>query len=155
MSHRNHGIFTMEVKLTPFTFLNSINESRKGKNLLKDCKADSSTEPNDPSSPDKSYVPFIINRGLSYFPDTVLFANEMNRQSHLPHKMQYDFLRDVVNPRKRFSKWAKKTSLGDDVKLIQKKYNYSRAKAEVVYSLFSEEELIKLRKLMDSGGTQK
>ena len=145
----------MEVKLTPFTFINSINEGRRGKNLLKDCKADSSTDPNDPSSPDKSYVPFIINRGLSYFSDTVLFANEMNRLSHIPHRMQYDFLRDAVNPRKRFSKWTKKRSAEDDVKLIQRKYNYSRSKAEAVYPLFSDEELVKLRKSMDTGGFQR
>ena len=145
----------MADKLTPFTFINSINEGQRGKNLLKDCKADSSTDPNDPSSPDKSYVPFIINRGLSYFPDTVLFVNEMNRLSHLPHRMQYDFLRDVVNPRKRFSKWAKKRSVEDDVKLIQRKYNYSRSKAEAVYPLFPSEELSKLRKSMDIGGFQK
>ena len=145
----------MADKLTPFTFINSINEGQRGKNLLKDCKADSSTDPNDPSSPDKSYVPFIVNRGLSYFPDTVLFVNEMNRLSHLPHRMQYDFLRDVVNPRKRFSKWAKKRSVEDDVKLIQRKYNYSRSKAEAVYPLFPSEELSKLRKSMDNGGFQK
>ena len=145
----------MADKLTPFTFINSINEGRRGENLLKDCKADSSTDPNDPSSPDKSYVPFIVNRGLSYFPDTVLFVNEMNRLSHLPHRMQYDFLRDVVNPRKRFSKWAKKRSVEDDVKLIQRKYNYSRSKAEAVYPLFPSEELSKLRKSMDIGGFQK
>tara|TARA_R100001460_G_scaffold72764_2_gene113563 strand:- start:9158 stop:9595 length:438 start_codon:yes stop_codon:yes gene_type:complete len=145
----------MADKLTPFTFINSINEGTFSKNLLKDCKADSSTDPNDPSSPDKSYVPFIINRGLSYFSDTVLFANEMNRLSHLPHRMQYDFLRDAVNPRKRFSKWTKKRSVEDDVKLIQRKYNYSRAKAEAVYPLFSSEEVNKLRKSMDIGGFQK
>ncbi len=145
----------MADKLTPFTFINSINEGTFGKNLLKDCKADSSTDPNDPSSPDKSYVPFIINRGLSYFSDTVLFANEMNRLSHLPHRMQYDFLRDAVNPKKRFSKWTKKRSVEDDVKLIQRKYNYSRAKAEAVYPLFSSEEVNKLRKSMDIGGFQK
>jgi len=39
--------------------------------------------------------------------------------------------------------------------LIQRKYNYSRAKAEAVYPLFSSEEVEKLRKSMDKGGFQK
>jgi hypothetical protein len=145
----------MSDELTVFSFINSINEGRKGKNLLRECKADSSNEPSDPSSPDKVYIPFIVNRGLSYFHDTILFVNEMNLRAHLPHRMQYDFLRDAVSPKKRFSKWAKKRSLGDDIKTIQKRYNYSRSKAEAVYSLFSEKELEKLRKLTDIGGIQK
>lgn len=145
----------MSEKLTPFSFINSINSGRGGKNILVDCKADTSTHPNDPSSPDKSYIPFIVNRGLSYFSDTILFANEMNRNHHLPNRMQYDFLKNAVSPRKRFSKWAKKKSLEQDVDLIQRKYNYSRSKAESVYPLFSEDQLIKLRKHMDVGGTQK
>ena len=31
---------------------------------------------------EKKYPPFIINKGLSYFPDTVMYANEMNRLHH-------------------------------------------------------------------------
>ena len=50
---------------------------------------------------------------------------------------------------------AEKRSVEDDVKLIQRKYNYSRAKAEAVYPLFSSEEVSKLRKSMDIGGFQK
>ena len=57
----------MADKLTPFTFINSINQGRKGEHLLKDCKADESLEYKDPESAERYYVPFIINRGLSYF----------------------------------------------------------------------------------------
>ena len=137
--------------MSPFDFLNSINQGVRGKHLLMDCKADQTNDPKSMDAADKSYVPFIINRGLSYFKDTVLFSNEMNRLNHLPNRMQYDFLRNVLPPRKRFSKWAKKRSITDDVKLIQRKYNYSRQKAEQVYSLFPESELIKLRKAFESG----
>lgn len=31
----------------------------------------------------KSYPPFIINRSLSYFEDTIFFANEMNQYPDL------------------------------------------------------------------------
>ena len=27
---------------------------------------------------ERAYVPFVINRSLSYFPDTILYANQVN-----------------------------------------------------------------------------
>ena len=56
---------------------------------------------------EKAYNSFMVNRGLSYFYDTVLFANEMNKYSHLDSRLQYDFLRQIVRKKKRFSKWLK------------------------------------------------
>jgi hypothetical protein len=52
--------------MTPFDFINAINFTKK--DLFSE----------DPMAK-KDYAPFIINRGLGYFPDTVLYANEMNR----------------------------------------------------------------------------
>ena len=51
--------------MSPFEFLNSINHSKK------DVMVDDLTE--------KSYNSFMVNRSLSYFPDTVGFANVMNQ----------------------------------------------------------------------------
>jgi len=66
--------------------------------------------------------------------------------------MQYDFLFSAIRPRKRFSKWAKKAKDPNDLQLIQEAYNYSKEKAENVYSLFSKDDLKKLRKRLDKGG---
>jgi len=139
-------------KLTPFTFINSINDGRKGKHLLEDCKADHSLEIANPDSPDKAYVPFMINRGLSYFKDTILFANEMNIHHNIPNRMQYDFYRNIVTAKRRFSKWGKKANVMKDVEIIQKEYGYSREKAEAVYPLFNKNEINKLYKKHDKGG---
>ena len=81
--------------MNPFQYIASINNTKK--DLMTDDVAE------------KEYSPFMINRGLSYFSDTVMLANEMNRASHIDHRMQYDFLRLAIRPRKRFSKWMKKT----------------------------------------------
>ena len=44
----------------------------------------------DASLEDKAYPAFMVNRGLSYFLDTILLANEMNRRAgSIPGKMQY------------------------------------------------------------------
>jgi hypothetical protein len=143
----------MEVKkLTPFTFLNSINEGRKGKHLLEDCTADDSIETPNPDAADKQYVPFIINRGLSNYKDTVLFANEMNMHASLPARMQYDFYRNIVVPKKRFAKWNKKPKVIEDIKAIQKAYNYSQEKAEAVYSMFNKDQISALHARLNKGG---
>lgn len=142
----------MANKLTPFTFINSINQGKKGKHLLEDCSADDSIEMINPDAPDKQYVPFIINRGLSYFKDTALFANEMNIKNHLSPRMQYDFYRNIVTPKKRFSKWGKKEKSSEDIKAIQEYYNYSQEKAESVYPLFTKSSIKQLHKTLNKGG---
>lgn len=141
-------------QLSFFDFLNSINEGARGVNLLEYCTADSS-EATIPNSPDKAYVSFMINRGLSYFADTVLYANAMNERAALPAKMQYDFLRYGIRPRKRFSKWTKKIDDSADIQLIMNEYGYSAEKARDAYKLYSEEALIELRMRNDTGGTGK
>ena len=137
----------MADKLTPFDFIKSINDHKP--NLLKDCKAYEGEEMINPDTQSKQYVPFIINRGLSQFNDTVLLTNEMNMRHQLPAKMQYDFLFSAIRPRKRFSKWAKKMKDPNDLKTIQETYNYSKEKAEQVYSMFSQDDLKNLRKQLN------
>ena len=57
----------------------------------------------------KGYVPFIVNRSLSYFPDTILQANDMNIHADLGKREQFDYLRHSIRKRRRFSRWLKKT----------------------------------------------
>lgn len=142
-----------EKTLSFFDFLNSINAGPRGENLLIDCRA----EPGEGAAPDgndKKYNSFMINRGLSYFQDTVLWANAINeRVASLPVKMQFDFLRHGIRPRKRFSAWAKKADNTEVVELIMDKYDYSAEKARAVLHLFNGEEIEKLKKERALGGT--
>ncbi len=142
----------MADKLTPFTFINSINQGRNGKHLLEDCLADDPLEASNPEAADKQYVPFVINRGMSYFKDTVLFANEMNIKNRLPPRMQYDFYRNVVSPKKRFSKWGKKIKSSEDIHAIKEYYSYSQEKAEAVYALLSTSQLKQIHSTLNRGG---
>jgi hypothetical protein len=142
-------------KLSFFSFLNSINEGSNGKSLLAECKADSSEGAADASSVERAYVPFMVNRGLSYYNDTVLLANEMNRYAALPVKMQYDFLKNTVRAKKRFSKWSKKMDDGADVQLLMNHYCYSAEKARAVLPLFSESALSSIRASRVQGGHAK
>jgi hypothetical protein len=139
-------------KLSPFDFINNINEGSRGTNLMENSRADYSDTSADIDAVDKQYVPFMINRGLSYFQDTVLFANEMNIRSSCAPKMQYDFFRNLIRPRKRFSKWSKKPDDAGDVAMLMAHYDYSSEKARNVLPMFTAEALQHIRKLRDVGG---
>ena len=126
-----------------FEIVKNINEGKKGKDIFIDENVD------EPIS--KNYLPFIINRAFSYHLDSVLFANEMNKYSGiLSPKMQYHFYKNTLPPRKRYSSWASSPKI-KEIELIQKKYGYSRVKAEEVLTLFPSSEIEKLEKLYKSG----
>jgi len=121
----------------PFDYLNAINTTKK--DILEN---------------DKDYPAFMVNRGLSYFPDTVLYANEMNINHHLDGKPQFHFLINIVRKRKRFSKWNK-TSESNDIKAIKEYYNYSDEKARDVLSLLTDNELKDIKEFLNHGGTKR
>ena len=126
--------------LSPFDFLKSINDTKV--NLI---QQDAQNE--------KSYNAFVINRSLSYFPDTVFLSNEMNRFHHLGSKLQYDFLINIVRKRKRFSKWDKPDQRAD-MECIKKYYGYSESKARQVIGLLTESQLIAINKKVSTGGRE-
>lgn len=124
--------------MSPFDFLNSINLDKK--DLFEDPQAE------------KDYNGFMINRGLSYFPDTIFYANEMNIKGQCPKRWQFDFLRHSIPPKKRFSKWHKKEQVTEDLKLIQEWYKYSEEKALEVLSILSEEQVQEIKQKLYKGG---
>jgi|TARA_R110000803_G_scaffold46198_16_gene97126 hypothetical protein len=123
--------------MNPFAFVNAINLDKK------DLMVDDLTE--------KQYVPFMVNRQLSYFQDTVLVANEMNRYHYLDKKLQFHFLLNIVRKRKRFSKWAKADSI-DDMEIVKEYYGYSNEKARQALSILSREDLELIKSKVDKGG---
>lgn len=140
--------------LSPFDIINNICEGPRGTNLFAESKADISGNNIDSTSIDKSYVSFIINRGFSNFQDTALLANEMNKYaSFLTPKMQYDFLRNIIRPRKRFAKWGKAGDNTSDVNMLMELYSYSSEKARDALTLLTEDQLIILRKRASHGGS--
>jgi hypothetical protein len=126
--------------MNPFEYLNSINYSKE--NIMVDDIAE------------KAYNPFMTNRSLSYFQDTVFFANEMNRYHHLDKKLQFSFLINIIRKRKRFSKWIK-PELDSDVDVVKEYYGYSNEKARQALTLLSPSQIEELRKKVSKGGTRK
>ena len=100
---------------------------------------------------EKDYNSFIINRSLSYFNDTVLLANEMNRYHHMDNRLKYDFFINTIRKRKRFSKWIK-PEMASDAEVIKEYYGYSNEKARQVLPLLTPEQITILRNRMNKGG---
>ena len=122
-----------------FDFLNAINDTKE--DLL---RKDPHTE--------KDYVPFMVNRGLSYFGDTVMYANEMNMHASIPKKWQFEFYLSGIKKKKRFSKWTKKDSTSDDLKLIMEEYDYSAKRAQEALDMLTDEQLKSIRESYKTGG---
>lgn len=87
----------------------------------------------------KDYVPFVVNKSLSYFMDTVAYANEMNKYPFLDKRMQYDYLKGSIRKRKRFSGWVKKDK-SDAIDAIIKYYDVSYRKALEYEKLLTEDQ---------------
>lgn len=126
--------------MNPFEYLNSINDTKQ------DIMVDDIAE--------KGYSAFMVNRGLSYFADTVLLANEMNRLHHTPNRLQFSFLLNTVRKRKRFSKWFKPETVSD-IELIKKRYSYSDEKAKSALSLLNADQLESIRVSSSRGGVRR
>ena len=127
--------------MSPFDFINAIIQSKK--NLI----VDEETE--------KEYVPFIVNRGLSYHRDCIIYANEMNRHHFLDKKLQHDFLLNSIRSKKRpFVKWAK-AEKSDDLECIKTVYELSESKAREVARILSKEQIQKLKEQTQTGGLRK
>ena len=100
---------------------------------------------------EKDYPPYIINKCLSGFVDTILFSNEMNMAPHLDKKMQYDFFINIVRKRKRFSPWLRKEKI-TDLEHIKSYYGYSNEKAQIALTLLTKEQIEIIRSKNDMGG---
>ena len=123
--------------MNPFEIINSISNTKK--DILEN---------------EKDYNAFMVNRGLSYFPDTVIYANEMNKFHHLDSRLQYQFLINTIRKRNRFSKWNKSIE-SENINTIKKYYNYSNEKARDVLPLLSNENLNTIRGRINYGGIQR
>lgn len=100
----------------------------------------------------KDYVPYVINRALSYHIDCVLFANEMNMVPSADPLMQYEYYLNSIRARKRpFRKWQKPETT-EKLQVIKEYYNYSNEKAREVMSILDDGHIDEMKKKLDKGG---
>jgi hypothetical protein len=130
--------------MNPFDFVTSINTSKK--NLMKGTENDELAE--------KTYSPWLTNKALSYFADTIHAANMMNCNHHADHKLQYSFLINIIRPSKRFSKWVKKEK-DEDLEAIMEHFGYNRQKAKTALELLTPDQIKTIKKKLEKGGIKR
>jgi len=124
--------------MSPFDFINAITFSKE--NLLAD-----------PQSV-KEYSSFMVNRGLSQYPDTILYANEMNRYYNLDSDIQFQYFINTITKKKRFSKWSKKDKNTESFLLVKEYFGYSNEKTRQAMSILSESDLAVIKSKLYKGG---
>jgi hypothetical protein len=124
-------------KLNPFDFIKSVSETKQ--HIIN-------------GNPDaaKEYNAYMVNRGFGYFPDTVLYANELNMYPGIPKAAQYEYYMSSLRKRKRFSKWHK-LEQNEDLDLVRKTYNVGVETAKGYMRILSKENLATLRELNSTG----
>ena len=128
--------------MNPFDFVNAINATKK--DLIRSSE--------NPELAEKSYNPFLTNRALSYFPESIYYANEMNVNNILDSRIQNDYLINTVRKGKRFSKWAKHVE-DLDVQCVQEYYRISYARALELSNILTKEQIDLIRARLIKGGT--
>lgn len=123
--------------MNPFEYVKAINNTKK--DLMVDDVAE------------KEYNAFMVNRSLSNFRDTVLFANLMNLNHHLDSRLQFDFFINTIKKKNRFSKWLKPIKY-EDLSIIKEYYGYSDEKAKSVLSLLDNKQIEELKRRIYKGG---
>lgn len=78
---------------------------------------------------ERVYVPFVVNRCFSNFPDTVFQANELNAGHVVDRKMHYDYLFHTIRKRKRFSPWLRKEE-SKELEAVKWLYGVSHKKGQ-------------------------
>jgi hypothetical protein len=101
---------------------------------------------------ERDYVPFVVNRSISFHLDMVMAANEMNMMPSAEGLLQYHYLLNTVRSYKRpFQKWQKLSS-NDDLEAIKEYFNYSNEKAKEALMILSNDQLEKIKKNLNKGG---
>jgi hypothetical protein len=122
---------------TLFDYLNSINHNKK--DLMTGTENDDLAE--------KGYPPYQINKGLSYFPDTIEQANIMNGCWQLDKKLQYYFLLSIIRPKKRFAKWVKKHEYAD-IEIVKAYYKCNNTRANEYVKILTKDQIRELETRM-------
>ena len=100
---------------------------------------------------EKKYPPFVVNKCLMPFQDTILFVNEINQLPNIDKKLQFDFFLNSLRPRKRFSPWAKATKL-ENLEYVKEYYGYNNEKAKAALDVLDDEQISAIKQRTNKGG---
>ncbi len=101
---------------------------------------------------EKDYVPFVVNKTLSFHYDCVLIANEMNKVPNTDGILQYHYLLNKVRGYRRpFQKWHKRETI-ENLDAVKEYFNYSNEKAKDALMVLSDEQIVEIKRNLNKGG---
>ena len=99
----------------------------------------------------KKYPPYIVNKCIAPFPDSVMLVNEINQLHHLDKKLQFDFLINSLRPRKRYAPWMKAKKL-KSLEYVKEFYGYNNEKAKAALDILNDEQISAIKEKLNKGG---
>lgn len=124
-------------KTNIFDFLNDVSHLKK--NILDQSNI-------------KDYNSYFMNKWLSMSIDTIMYAQEMNCNFHLPKDMQYDYYLHSLKKHKRFFKYVKHKKQ-EHIDVIMEYHNMSERRAREIVRLFSDSDIDYMKSKMYKGGS--
>ena len=100
---------------------------------------------------EKKFAPFIVNKCIAPFEDTVMLVNEINQLHHLDKKLQFDFLINSIRPRKRYAPWMKAKKL-KNLEYVKEFYGYNNEQAKAALDILDDEQISAIKKKLNKGG---
>lgn len=102
----------------------------------------------------KDYVPFVVNRALSFHLDCILYVNEINLHPGMDKDMQYQYLLNTIRPmRRKFQPWQK-TETDKNLQYVKEYFKYSNSKAKEALRVLTDEQITDIRIKIDKGGVK-
>ena len=139
MYDRDNGSGEVQMSYELKDYLNAINHEKT--NLLD----------TDDEMWEKKYPPFIVNKCLAPFPDTIFLVNEMNKHHHLDKKLQFDFLLNSLRTRKRYTPWLK-ASKQKNLEYVKEYYGYNNEKAKSALKILNDDQIKTIKDSLNKGG---
>ena len=100
----------------------------------------------------KSYTKFLLNRTLSYHPDLIVYANEMNIHIDVSDKLHYDYMHHSIDKKRRSKKFWAKSKKYEHLDMVKEYFNYSTPKTLSALSVLSDKDIEAIKNLMNKGG---
>ena len=139
MYDRDYGSGEVQMSYELKDYLNAINHEKT--NLMD----------TDDEMWEKKYPPFIVNKCLAPFPDTIFLVNEMNKHHQLDKKLQFDFLLNSLRTRKRYTPWLK-ASKQKNLEYVKEYYGYNNEKAKSALKILNDEQIKTIKDSLNKGG---
>lgn len=129
--------------MNPFDFVKDIQRGKR--DVIRNSE--------NPAKAEALYNAYIVNRALSFYPDSIMYANEVNQRADMPGLLQFDYLINTVRSMKRDHTWIKKTPQDEDVLAIAEYLGMSPKRAQEAMKVLTRDQLEELKSRTMKGGT--